>query len=296
MDYFSKLVGEALEGGETVESAMRKAVAEDVRRFNERQMPTKVFRMHLDSTYVPLRRGTVQKEAINIAMAVDAEGRRSILGYSITPEESSEAYGELLRSFKDRGLKDVGIVVSDGIPGIDGAIDGSSPKAQRQRCFVHLLRNLCSKVRRPDRAEMSEDFMAIPKAANPKEGQALLDRFNEKWGSRYPKVRSWASKVDHVLTFLGFPKEVRHLIYTNNPIEGFNKQIKRMVKKQMQFVTEEALEKRLVTLFLHYNEGVGRRKVKEWREIVEFMGKEGQLLEGRNLAYTRFRKLSGRNS
>lgn len=129
------------------------------------------------------------------------------LGYSITPEESSEAHAELLQSFKSRGLQDVRVVVSDGIPGIDGVIGKSFPKAKRQRCFVHLMRNLRSKVRCLDRADISGDFVAISKARGPKEARTLLEGFNGKWGSRYPKVRSWASKADHVLAPPGPPKK-----------------------------------------------------------------------------------------
>lgn len=249
------------------------AVVEDVKRFNEAKMPSDVFCLYLDSTYLPVRRETVRREAVNIAMAITGEGEKRILGYSITPEESAEAYRDLLASFKARGLKSVAVVVSDGIPGIDGAIDSSYPGAKRQRCFVHLLRNLCSKVRSSDRDEIAGDFMAISKAKSAEDGASLLGGFNDKWGSRYPKVRSWASKVDHVLTFLEFPDELRHLIYTNNLIEGFNKQIKRGLKKQIQFVTEEALEKRLVTMFLHYNNGIDTKKVHGWKTIVDLMGK-----------------------
>ena len=152
-------------------------------------------------------------------------------------------------------------------------IDSSYPGAKRQRRFVHLLRNLCSKVRSGDRDEMARDFTAVSRARDAEEGANLLGGFNDKWGSRYPRVRFWASRVDHILTFLEFPEELRHLIYTNNLIEGFNKQIKRELKKQIQFVTEEALEKRLVTMFLHYNNGIDTKKVHGWRIIVDLMGK-----------------------
>ena len=94
--------------------------------------------------------------------------------------------------------------------------------------------------------------------------------FVAKWRAKYPKLRIWAEKAENVLTFYEFPEGLRRLIYTNNRIESFNKQIKRLLKKQIQFVTEEALEKRIVSMFLHYNEGVGRRKVRCWREIVAY--------------------------
>ncbi len=94
-------------------SSVTDAVLDDVEAFRKAPMPSDIFCLYLDSTYVPLRRGTVQKETVNIAMAIDAEGRKTVLGYSITPEESAKAYGELLESFASRGLRRVEIVVSD---------------------------------------------------------------------------------------------------------------------------------------------------------------------------------------
>lgn len=252
-------------------SSVTDAVIEDVEEFRKAPMPSEVFCLYLDSTYVPLRRGTVQKEAVNIAMAVTAGGERVVLGYSITPEESAEAYGELLGSFAARGLRRVEVVVSDGIPGLDDAIEAHFPKARRQRCFVHLMRNLCSKARAGDRREIAADFMAVAKAEDKAAAATLLGGFNGKWGSKYPAIRRWCLKAEDVLTFMDFPKEVRRLIYTNNPIESLNKQIKRGLKKQIQFVTEEALEKRLVTMFLHFNMDPAGRKVRGWRTIVDLM-------------------------
>ena len=251
-------------------SAITDAVVEDVKRFSERPLPKRLFALFLDSTYVPVRRDSVAKEAINIAMGIDDEGTPLVVGYSITPEESAEAYRELLAGFGSRGLEEVEIAVTDGLSGIDGAVSESYPKAKRQRCFVHLLRNICSKVRAGDRAEVADDFMAIAKQRDAASGEAALAGFVSKWKAKYPKLGIWAEKAENVLTFYGFPEGLRRLVYTNNRIESFNKQIKRMVKKQIQFVTEEALEKRMVSLFLHYNDDPGRRKVRCWREIVAY--------------------------
>ncbi len=254
-------------------SSVTDAVLEDVEEFRKAPIPSDVFCLYLDSTYVPLRRGTVQKEAINIAMAITAEGVKTVLGYSITPEESAEAYKDLLGSFASRGLRRVEIVVSDGIAGLDEAIDSCFPGAKRQRCFVHLLRNLCSRVRTSDRQAISRDFMAIAKARDGQAAATLLGGFIGKWGLAYPKLKQWASKTDNILTFMDYPEELRHLIYTNNPIESLNKQIKRELKRQIQFVTEDALEKRLVTMFLHFNDGLTTKKVHGWRVIVDLMSK-----------------------
>ena len=87
---------------------------------------------------------------------------------------------------------------------------------------------------------------------------------------KYPRLAIWSERAEHVLTSCEFPAGLRRLVYTNNRVESFNKQLKRMLKKQIQFVTEEALEKRIVSMFLHYNEAIGRRRVRCWREIADY--------------------------
>ena len=251
-------------------SAITDAVVADVKKFSERRLPRRLFALFLDSTYVPVRRDSVAKEAINIALGVTDEGIPLVVGYSITPEESAEAYRGLLAGFKARGLDEVEIAVTDGLSGIDEAVSESYPRAKRQRCFVHLLRNICSKVRARDRSEVAEDFMAMAKQRDMGSGKAAMASFVAKWKSKYPKLKVWSEKAENVLTFYDFPEGLRRLVYTNNRIESFNKQIKRLVKKQIQFVTEEALEKRIVSMFLHYNEGIGKRKVRCWKEIVAY--------------------------
>ena len=254
-------------------SSVTDAVLADVEEFRKRPLPPRFFCLYLDSTYLPLRRGSVQKEAVNIAMGIDADGNSMVVGYSITPEESAEAYRELLANFKSRGLTEVAVVVSDGLAGIDGAVDASFPKAKRQRCFLHLMRNLCSKVRPSERKEAASDFMSLSKKASKEEAEGAFAEFKGKWGAKYKPIAKWADSLRDFLAFCEFPEALRRKIYTNNAVEGFNKQIKRMCKKSIQFVTEDALEKKLVTMFLHFNDGMGRRKVRGWAEIVEFMEK-----------------------
>ena len=163
-------------------SSVTDAVLADVEEFKKRPLPPRFFCLYLDSTYLPLRRDSVQREAVNIAMGIDAEGSSMVVGYSITPEESAEAYRELLANFKSRGLAEVAAAVSDGLAGIDGAVDASFPKAKRQRCFLHLMRNLCSKVRPSDRKEAASDFMSLSKKASKEEAEGAFAEFKGKWG------------------------------------------------------------------------------------------------------------------
>lgn len=251
-------------------SSITDVVAEDVERFAKKGLPKRLFAIFLDSTCVPFRRDTVAKEAINIALGVTDAGEPIALGYSITPQESAEAYGELLAGFRSRGLCEIEVAVTDGLPGIDEALSSAYPKARRQRCFVHLLRNVCSKVRPSHLSEVADGFMSIAKQDCAESGKKALGDFAAKRKGEYPKLGLWSEKAENMLTFYEFPDGLRGLIYTNNRIESFNKQIKRTLKKQIQFVTEEAPEKRLVSIFLHYNEGIGKRKVRCWRETVAY--------------------------
>ena len=162
------------------------------------------------------------------------------------------------------------VAVTDGLQGIDEAISSSYPKAKRQRCFVHLLRNACSRVRTSDRREAADGFMSIARQEDAESGKRALDDFVAEWKGKYPKLGLWSEKAEHMLTFHGFSRELRALVYTNNRIESFNKQIKRMIKKLIQFTAEASLEKRIVSMFPQCNEGIGKRKVRRWREIVAY--------------------------
>lgn len=112
--------------------------------------------------------------------------------------------------------------------------------------------------------------MGIARQEYAESEKAAFEAFIAKRKGEYPKLAVWSEKVGNALTFYEFPTGLRRLIYTNNRIESFNKRIKRMLKKQIQFVAEEALEKRIVSMFLHYNKGIGKRKVKCWKEIVAY--------------------------
>jgi len=256
-------------------SSITDALEEDVKDYKARPIDGDWFAIFLDSTYVPLRRKTVQREAINIAMGITMKGERKVLGYSITPQESAEEWGMLMGDFEKRGLKSARIVVSDGLAGLSGVIDGKLPGARHQRCFVHLARNLGAKVRKPDRAAIMQEFMSLSEKPDPNEALKAYGAFDTKWGLLYKGVKEWAEGIDpdEMFAFYGFPAGLRRKIYTNNCIEGFNKQIKRMIKKHIQFVDEEAEEKVLVSIFLHYDERVGKRPIRG-KELIEEMEKK----------------------
>ena len=97
-----------------------------------------------------------------------------------------------------------------------------------------------------------------------------FEAFVAKWKPEYPRLAVWSERAGHALASCEFPVGLRRLIYTNNRAGPSDKQLKRMLKNQIQLVTEEALEKRIVSMFLHHDEALGRRRVKCWRETVGY--------------------------
>ncbi|MDD4244215.1 MAG: IS256 family transposase, partial [Bacilli bacterium] len=228
-------------------------------KFKSRSLSKQYAVIYLDSTYTSVRRDTVEKEAIHIALGITMDGNKEILGYLIAPNESCVVWDELLKDLQSRGLEQVLLFVTDGLVGIEDAISNNYPKADIQRCLVHVDRNIMSKVRVKDRAEIMEDFKEVYRASNKDKASKILDEFLNKWQVRYPKVYDMLIKNQYLLTFYDYPEAIRSSIYSTNLIEGLNKQLKRKIKRKEQFPNEESLEKFLVTQFEEYNGKFGRR-------------------------------------
>lgn len=91
--------------------------------------------MFLDATYIPLRRGTVEREAVNVAIGIRSDGGKVVLDYSIAPTENGAAWSELLQGLRARGIKDIQLFIVDGLVGLQSAIEANYPQAKFQRCW-----------------------------------------------------------------------------------------------------------------------------------------------------------------
>ena len=240
-------------------SNMTKVVTEQVEAFNQRLLHNQYVCVYLDATYIAIRRDTVSKEAVYIAVGIREDGSKEVLAYTIAPTESAHNWKELLLDIKERGVEDVLLFISDGLKGIVDAIKSVFPKSQYQACLVHLSRNIAHKVRVSDRLEICNDFKAVYQAEELEQGKQALQDFCTKWQSSYPKITKPLLENPHIFTFYNFPKSIRRSIYSTNLIESFNKQIKRYSKRKEQFPNEEALERFLVAQFDEYNQRFATR-------------------------------------
>lgn len=253
-------------------SRIIRSVEADAKAFNSTELPERVFALFLDGTYLPLKRGTVERECLMMACAITEDGERRILGFTVAPSESATAYRELLTQLSERGLRRPEFVVSDGLCGLGDAIRECFPKAKVQRCLIHLMRNVGSKVRPSDRKEVCGDFMKVADKADRAEAEAEFDAFVSKWSKKYKRIGEWAGKAKDMLTFYDADPSLRRLIYTSNAIESVNHLFKREMAKTAQFACEESLDRRLLTIIERYNSR-GRR-CRAFADVIAYMDRK----------------------
>lgn len=259
----------------TTVSNITAAVEDQVAEYHQRQFISADYVcLFLDATYLPLRRDTVQKEAVYVVLGIKADGQKEILDYCIAPTENTEIWSELLGGLVSRGVKNVQLVIADGLVGLKSALEQTYPQAKFQRCLVHVSRNIMQKVRVSDRAEVMSEFKQIHEARDLPEAQEILSNFNEHWRHKYLGLTKGLAEMDGLLTFLEFPSNIRGTIYSTNIIESFNKSLKRRTKAKEQFPNEAALDRFLVTQVLQYNDknfGRAHKGFKQCQDTLESM-------------------------
>lgn len=234
-------------------SNLTKVVDQQVNAFKTRPLASRYAVIYVDATYLPLRRDSVAKEAVHIAIGIRPNGMKEVLAYQVAPTESSTVWEELLVDIQQRGVKEVLLFVADGLVGLTNTIGDHFPKAKLQQCLIHVSRNIEAHVRTKDRQEVLNDFKLIHQAATMDDAKQALADFIDKWQKAYPKVTGKLENNPHLLTCFTFPAAIRSSIYSTNLIESFNKKLKRQTKKKEQFPNEPALERVLVTVIRDYN-------------------------------------------
>ncbi|MGL9837297.1 transposase [Enterococcus faecium] len=250
-------------------SNMTKVLTEEVNAFKVRTLNDKYVAIFMDATYIPLKRQTVSKEAIYIAIGIREDGTKEVLSYAIAPTESTYVWNELLQDIYSRGVHDVLLFITDGLKGMKDTIHQIYPKAKYQHCCVHVSRNIAHKVRVKDRKEICDDFKAVYQASSKEEANTFLGSMIEKWQKTYPKVTQSLIKNQDLLTFYEFPPGIRRSIYSTNLIESFNKQIKKYSRRKEQFQNEESLERFLVSIFDTYNQKFLNRSHKGFQQVTD---------------------------
>ena len=251
-------------------SNISKQVASQVESYHQRRLSDKFFCVYLDATYIPLRRDTYQREAVYIAVGIKPNGNKEIIDYRIAPVENLEVWSEMIADFKERGLEQVELFLSDGFVGIKDMLKQYYPKSKFQRCLIHIMRNISQKVRVTDRAEILNAFKQVHKQTNQKEAETVLHAFYDAYGSKYSRMIKDLRKLEEdMLVFYQYPKQIRPSIYSTNMIESINRMIKRKTNPKSEFPSEESLDNFLGSQVIDYNDRNANRVHKGFGQVAD---------------------------
>ncbi len=223
----------------------------------------------MDATVLKIRVDRVVKNiAAYIMLGITIEGKKEIIGIWIGENETSKYWLTVLNDIQKRGIQDVLIFAIDGLNGFNEAIQAVYPKAEIQRCIVHQIRSSLRFVSWKDRKAVAKDLKSVYAAHNEEDAQIALTEFNDIWGKKYPNITtSWTTHWNELSTFFKYPDSVRKLIYTTNPIESLNANIKRKTKSKGSFPTIESAFKMLYLATQEVQEKWKANSIRNWHEI-----------------------------
>ena len=185
----------------------------------------------------------VTKAIYNI-MGINQSGHKEILGFYSAESEGSHFWLGVLNDLKARGVEDILIACIDGLKGFPEAIQVAFPHKEVQLCVVHQIRNSIKHVASKNQKEFIVDLKTVYQAETKDLAEYKLLALEEKWGEKYPMViKSWQNNWDNLTTYFKYSSDVRRLIYTTNPIEGFHRQVRKYTKTKGSFTSENALFK-----------------------------------------------------
>lgn len=245
-------------------SRVTDAVLDEVKEWQSRPLDACYPIVFFDALRVKIRdEGLVRNKAVYVALALDTEGHKHVLGLWIEQTEGAKFWLKVMNDLRTRGLADILIAVVDGLKGFPEAIGAVFPETMVQTCIVHLIRNSLAFVSWKDRKQIMPDLKAIYRAES---AEAALDRlagFERKWDARYPAIgQSWRRAWDHVIPFFAFPPDIRKMIYTTNAVESLNRSLRKIIKTRGSFPSDEAAMKLLYLAI--QNAGIHWRRPIEW--------------------------------
>jgi putative transposase len=228
-------------------SQVTEAVSEEVKRWQNRALEPIYGIVYLDALYVKMRHeGRVENRAVYVAIGMDLEGHKDVLGLWCSANEGAKFWLTVLTDLKNRGVKDMLIVCVDGLKGFPQAIEAVFPLAQVQLCIVHLVRASLNYVNWKERKQVAADLKPIYRAATAVEAEMNLESFIATWGHKYKAIgKLWKENWERVIPFFEFPEEVRKVIYTTNAVEALHRGLRKIIKNRGSFPSEEAAFKLL---------------------------------------------------
>jgi transposase-like protein len=213
-------------------SAIVKKLDGELSRFARRRLEEPFPYLILDARYEKVRVDhVIRSQAVLVAVGIDWEGRRQILGVELANRESRSSWRDFLAGLKERGLHGVEFVVSDDHDGLKKAIRECLPEAAWQRCYVHFLRNAIDHLPRKRDDDCLKELGWLYERRNVKEARVDLKAWIERWQGRYAKLVAWVEEnIEETLTYFSLPQAHHRNMKSTNMLERFNEEIKRRTR------------------------------------------------------------------
>ncbi len=234
-----------IEVSSTMVSNITDQILPKIKEWQERPLNSTYPIVFIDAVHFSVRQEhTVVKKAAYIVLGVTDEGEKDILGIWIGENESAKFWLGVFNDLKQRGIKDILIMCSDGLSGIKEAITAAFPKTIQQRCIVHMIRNSVRFVYYKDLKGFCNDLKTIYTSKNEKSGYEQLQKVKDKWKDKYPTaLRNWEDNWDLICPFFSYSEPVRKIMYTTNTIESLNRSFRKYTKTKSVFPSDESLMK-----------------------------------------------------
>lgn len=252
----------------TLISTVTEAVYEEVKAWQSRPLEPLYAILYLDALWVKMRHeGRVENRAVYVAIGVDWQGQKDVLGLWTSASEGAKFWLGVLTEIKNRGVKDVLVACVDGLKGFPQAITSVFPQATVQLCIVHLVRASLNYVNWKQRKAVASDLKTIYRASTEAQAEQALAAFRQKWDGPYRAIgKLWQEHWAQVVPFFQFPEAVRRVIYTTNAIESLNSSLRKLTKSKGSFPSEEAA---LKLLYLALRPVVAKwETVQHWKEAM----------------------------
>lgn len=224
----------------------------EIREWQNRPLKRLYAMVFMDAIHYHVRKeGTVVNKAVYIAIGIDMNGTKDVLGLYIGEAETSKFWLSVMNEMKNRGIEDILICSVDGLNGFSQAITAVFPQTIVQRCIVHQIRNSTRYVSYKDIKEFTKDLKSVYQAATLELAEHSLDKIEEKWNSKYPSsIKSWRENWTELSAYFAYPQPIRKIIYTTNSIENFNRQLRKVTKIKSSYPSDDALLKSLYLAIL----------------------------------------------
>jgi transposase-like protein len=262
------LVGEAV-SAQTV-SNIAKSLDSEVGQYHRRKLEDKYLYLFLDGIVLKTRTGFgSKKKTVLVAYGIRIDGKRELIDFLVTKHESEKNWEGFLNNLFNRGLtgEALGLVATDGNPGLENAVDTVYPHAKRQRCWAHKLRNVSDKLRKRDQEQCIKEARAIYSADKRSEAVKEYASWAKKWKHISPDaVKCLEKDIEELLNFYTCPKEMRKKLRTTNVIERAFREVRRRTRPMTCFNNSQSIERIVYAVLNHLNSQWGKKPLKEFTQ------------------------------